>query len=313
MEKTYTLKIGEDNLVFKTGKVAKQANAAVVAVHGETTVLTTACMSDKPREGLDFFPLLVDFEERYYAAGKIPGGYIKREGRPSQKAILSARVIDRSIRSLFDENMRNDVHVVATVLSVDQEHPSSILGINAASLALTISDIPWSGPVGAVRMGCIDGRLVVNPAEGQMENSTLDLTVAGHAGGITMVEAGAKEVSEELMVDALQRAQEEIKKIVAFQLQVREEIGLDKAVLPLPPAFPEIDQWAFMQPVALNTISPDTGLNIKGVTDDLPSYSYTYTEPGTYTVTFIVAGGNYQGQSAPAPYEVTFTVIDPIE
>ena len=177
MEKTYTLKIGEDNLVFKTGKVAKQANAAVVAVHGETTVLTTACMSDKPREGLGFFPLLVDFEERYYAAGKIPGGYIKREGRPSQKAILSARVIDRSIRSLFDENMRNDVHVVATVLSVDQEHPSSILGINAASLALTISDIPWSGPVGAVRMGCIDGRLVVNPAEGQMENSTLDLNV----------------------------------------------------------------------------------------------------------------------------------------
>ena len=256
MEKTYTLKIGEDNLVFKTGKVAKQANAAVVAVHGETTVLTTACMSDKPREGLDFFPLLVDFEERYYAAGKIPGGYIKREGRPSQKAILSARVIDRSIRSLFDENMRNDVHVVATVLSVDQEHPSSILGINAASLALTISDIPWSGPVGAVRMGCIDGRLVVNPAEGQMENSTLDLTVAGHAGGITMVEAGAKEVSEELMVDALQRAQEEIKKIVAFQLQVREEIGLDKAVLPLPPAFPEIDQWVMssLAPAAASAV-----------------------------------------------------------
>ena len=256
MEKTYTLKIGEDNLVFKTGKVAKQANAAVVAVHGETTVLTTACMSDKPREGLDFFPLLVDFEERYYAAGKIPGGYIKREGRPSQKAILSARVIDRSIRSLFDENMRNDVHVVATVLSVDQEHPSSILGINAASLALTISDIPWSGPVGAVRMGCIDGRLVVNPAEGQMENSTLDLTVAGHAGGITMVEAGAKEVSEELMVDALQRAQEEIKKIVAFQLQVRDEIGLDKAVLPLPPAFPEIDQWVMssLAPAAASAV-----------------------------------------------------------
>jgi polyribonucleotide nucleotidyltransferase len=243
MEKTYTLKVGGDELVFKTGKVAKQANAAVVACHGETTVLTTVCMSDKPREGLDFFPLLVDFEERYYAAGKIPGGYIKREGRPSQTAILSARVVDRSIRSLFDESMRNDVHVVATVLSVDQQHPCNILAINAASLALTISDVPWNGPVGAVRMGCIDGHLVVNPTEDQMKTSTLDLTVAGHAGGITMVEAGAKEVSEDLLVDALQMAQDEIKKIVAFQLQIRSEIGLSKAVLPAPVTFPEIDEW----------------------------------------------------------------------
>ena len=169
MEKTYTLKVGGDELVFKTGKVAKQADAAIVAQHGETTVLTTVCMSDKPREGLDFFPLLVDFEERYYAAGKIPGGYIKREGRPSQTAILSARVVDRSIRSLFDESMRNDVHVVATVLSVDQQHPCNILAINAASLALTISDVPWNGPVGAVRMGCVGGRLVVNPTEDQMK------------------------------------------------------------------------------------------------------------------------------------------------
>jgi polyribonucleotide nucleotidyltransferase len=243
MEKTYTLKVGGDELVFKTGKVAKQANAAIVAQHGETTVLTTVCMSDKPREGLDFFPLLVDFEERYYAAGKIPGGYIKREGRPSQTAILSARVVDRSIRSLFDESMRNDVHVVATVLSVDQQHPCNILAINAASLALTISDVPWNGPVGAVRMGCVGGRLVVNPTEDQMKSSTLDLTVAGHAGGITMVEAGAKEVSEELLVDALQMAQDEIKKIVDFQLQIRSEIGLPKAVLPAPVTFPEIDDW----------------------------------------------------------------------
>ena len=202
MEKTYTLNVGGQDLVFKTGKVAKQANAAVVASHGETTILTTACMSDKPRVGLDFFPLLVDFEERYYAAGKIPGGYIKREGRPSQTAILSARVVDRSIRSLFDDSMRNDVHVVATVLAVDQKNPANILAINAASMALTISDIPWSGPVGAVRMGCIDGELVVNPTEDRMAESTLDLTVAGHAGGITMVEAGAREVPEELLVNA---------------------------------------------------------------------------------------------------------------
>lgn len=243
MEKTYTLKVGSDDLVFNTGKVAKQANAAVLASHGETTVLTTVCMSEKPRVGLDFFPLLVDFEERYYAAGKIPGGYIKREGRPAQTAILSARVIDRSIRSLFDDTMRNDVHVVATVLSVDQVHPTNILAINAASLALTISNIPWNGPVGAVRMGCLDGQLVVNPTEEQMPQSTLDLTVAGHAGGITMVEAGAKEVSEDLLVDALQMAQDEIKKIVEFQLKIREEIGHPKAVIPVPETFPDIDSW----------------------------------------------------------------------
>ena len=200
-------------------------------------------MSDKPRVGLDFFPLLVDFEERYYAAGKIPGGYIKREGRPSQTAILSARVVDRSIRSLFDDSMRNDVHVVATVLAVDQKNPANILAINAASMALTISNIPWSGPVGAVRMGCIGGELVVNPTEEQMAESTLDLTVAGHAGGITMVEAGAKEVSEDLLVDALQTAQDEIKKIVAFQLRIREEIGQPKTVLPAPLAIEEIDRW----------------------------------------------------------------------
>ncbi|OON86919.1 polyribonucleotide nucleotidyltransferase [Pyramidobacter sp. C12-8] len=243
MEKTYTLNVGGQNLVFKTGKVAKQANAAVVASHGETTILTTACMSDKPRVGLDFFPLLVDFEERYYAAGKIPGGYIKREGRPSQTAILSARVVDRSIRSLFDDSMRNDVHVVATVLAVDQKNPANILAINAASVALTISNIPWGGPVGAVRMGCIGGELVVNPTEEQMAESTLDLTVAGHAGGITMVEAGAKEVPEELLVNALQTAQDEIKKIVAFQLRIREEIGQPKTELPAPLAIEEIDRW----------------------------------------------------------------------
>lgn len=243
MEKTYTLNVGGQDLVFKTGKVAKQANAAVVASHGETTILTTACMSDKPRVGLDFFPLLVDFEERYYAAGKIPGGYIKREGRPSQTAILSARVVDRSIRSLFDDSIRNDVHVVATVLAVDQQNPANILAINAASVALTISNIPWGGPVGAVRMGCIGGELVVNPTEEQMAESTLDLTVAGHAGGITMVEAGAKEVPEELLVNALQTAQDEIKKIVAFQLRIREEIGQPKTELPAPLAIEEIDRW----------------------------------------------------------------------
>ncbi len=243
MKKTYRVTIGEQDMVFETGKVAKQASGSIWASQGETVVLTTACMTDKPREGLDFFPLLVDFEERFYSAGKIPGGFIKREGRPSQTAILSARVIDRSIRSLFEDWMRNDVHVVATVLSVDQLNAPNMLAINAASAALTISDIPWGGPVGAVRIGCIDGRLVVNPTEDRMAESSLELVVSGHADGITMVEAGAKEVSEELLVDAMELAQSEIKKIVALQLRMRDEIGRPKAVLEPPKTFPDIDGW----------------------------------------------------------------------
>lgn len=241
--KTFEMEIGGQKLSFEIGKVAKQANGAVVARVGDTTILTTACMTDKPRVGLDFFPLLVDFEERYYAAGKVPGGFLKREGRPSSTAVLSARVTDRSIRSLFEDWMRHDVHVVSTVLSVDQKNAPNILSINAASCALCISDIPWNGPVGAVKMGCIDGQLVVNPTEDQMPLSTLDLTVAGHADGITMVECGAQEVSEDLLVEALDRAQAEIKRLCQFQLEIRAEVGKEKKVLPHPETFPEIDQW----------------------------------------------------------------------
>ncbi|HRX25273.1 MAG TPA: polyribonucleotide nucleotidyltransferase, partial [Aminivibrio sp.] len=142
MEKQFSVEVGGRPLVFATGKVAKQANGAVVASHGETTILATACITDKPRTGIDFFPLLVDFEERFYSAGKIPGGFIKREGRPSETAVLSCRMVDRSIRSLFDETMRHDVHVVATVLAVVQVNPPNVLAINAASAALSISDIP---------------------------------------------------------------------------------------------------------------------------------------------------------------------------
>lgn len=243
MEKTYSLTVDGQELQFTTGKVAKQANGAIWARVGDTVVLTTACMTDKPRVGLDFFPLLVDFEERYYSAGKIPGGFIKREGRPSQTAILSARVIDRSIRSLFEDWMRHDVHVVTTVLSVDQKNTPNILAINAASAALCISDIPWNGPVGAVRMGYVNGQLVVNPTEDQMPESSLDLTVAGHADGITMVEAGAHEVPEALLIDALGVAQEEIRKICQFQLKMREEIGLPKRELPHTEVIEPIDKW----------------------------------------------------------------------
>ena len=243
MKKIYELDFYGKKLSFEIGRVAKQANAAVLARHGDTVILVTTVLAEKAREGLDFFPLLVDYEERYYAAGKVPGGFIKREGRPSESAILSGRMIDRSIRSLFPEWMRHDVHVVATVMSVDQKNPANILGINGASLALAISDIPWNGPIGAVRIGCIDGKLVVNPDEKDLPNSTLDLTVAGHRGGITMVEAGAKEVSEELLVDAMELANEAIGKIMDFIDEVVAEIGKPKAQLPAPEVLEEIDNW----------------------------------------------------------------------
>ena len=243
MKKIYELDFYGKKLSFEIGRVAKQANAAVLARHGDTVILVTTVLAEKAREGLDFFPLLVDYEERYYAAGKVPGGFIKREGRPSESAILSGRMIDRSIRSLFPEWMRHDVHVVATVMSVDQKNPANILGINGASLALAISDIPWNGPIGAVRIGCIDGKLVVNPDEKDLPNSTLDLTVAGHRGGITMVEAGAKEVSEALLVDAMELANEAIGKIMDFIDEVVAEIGKPKAQLPAPEVLEEIDNW----------------------------------------------------------------------
>jgi len=243
MKEVFEMEFYGKKMSFEVGRLAKQANAAVLARHGSTVVLVTSVMSDKPREGLDFFPLLVDFEERFYSAGKVPGGFIKREGRPSETAILSGRVIDRSVRSLFPEWMRNDVQVVATVMSVDQTNPANILGINGASMALAISDIPWDGPIGAVRIGCIGGNLVVNPDEEDMPESTLDLVVAGHRGGITMVEAGAQEVSEDLLVDALELAGEAILKIVDFIDGARARVGKPKAKLPSPEVIPEIDEW----------------------------------------------------------------------
>lgn len=243
MKEIFELELYGKTMSFETGRLAKQANAAVLATHGKTVVLVTTVLSEKVRQGMDFFPLLVDYEERFYSAGKVPGGFIKREGRPSETAILSDRMIDRSIRSLFPEWMRNDVHVVTTVMSVDQANPANILAINGASLALSMSDIPWAGPLGVVRIGCFDGKLVVNPDETDMPNSTLELVVAGHRGGVTMVEAGAQEVSEELLIDALELANDAIKQIVDFIDGICAKIGKPKAELPLPEVLPEIDEW----------------------------------------------------------------------
>ncbi len=242
-EQKYSVLIGETPLTFSVGRVAKQANGAVLASHGETVILSTACMSDTARTGIDFFPLVVEFEERYYSAGKIPGGFIKREGKPSDSAILGSRVADRAIRSLFNDSMRNEVQVVNTVLSMDQTYPPNVLGINGASAALVISGIPWGGPVGAVRIGLVNGNLIVNPTETQMNDSKLNLIVAGHDDGITMVESGSDEIPEDLLVDALELAHSEIKKIIALLNQMKNEVGKPEIEVSLPQPVPEIDNW----------------------------------------------------------------------
>jgi polyribonucleotide nucleotidyltransferase len=199
---TLTAEIGGRTLTIETGRLARLAGGSVTVRYGDTVVLGTANRSE-PRPGLDFFPLTIDFEERMYAAGKIPGGFIKRESRPSEAAILAARLTDRPIRPLFPVGYKDDVQAVITVLSTDQENDPDILGTIAASSALTISEIPFLGPIGAVRIGRIDGELVVNPTVSQLADSDIDLIVSGTRDAIMMVEAGARLVSEEVMAEAI--------------------------------------------------------------------------------------------------------------
>ncbi len=218
--------VGGDRVVFETGLLAKQAHGAVTVTIGETVVLVTATMSEAPREGIDFFPLTCDFEERMYAAGKIPGGFFKREGRPGERAILTSRLIDRPIRPMFPKGMRNDVQIVATVLSTDQEHDPGVAAMNGASAALMISGIPFAGPAGAVRIGLIEDQLVVNPTLRQIEDdSRLDLVVAGTEDAILMVEAGADEIPEDRLLDAIDLAHAEIRKLVAAQRDLAAAAG----------------------------------------------------------------------------------------
>src|ERR671933_374525 len=206
-----TVTVGGRDITFETGKLAKQADGAVIVRSGETMVLATAMGRQEAREGADFFPLTVDVEERMYAAGKIPGGFFKREGRPTERAILTARMIDRPIRPLWPKGFRNEVQVICTVLSADLVVPHDILPINGASAALAISPLPFLGPVGAVRVGRFGDELVVNPAMGDMVESSLDLIVCGTSEAITMVEAGAKSVDEETVIEALALAHEALK------------------------------------------------------------------------------------------------------
>ncbi|WP_324667540.1 polyribonucleotide nucleotidyltransferase [Geochorda subterranea] len=239
----YEMELAGRELVLETGRLARQAGGAVWARYGDTVVLVTATMSRQPREGIDFFPLLVDFEERMYAVGKIPGGWGRREGKPGEAAILSARMVDRPIRPLFPEGFRNDVQVVVTTLSVDHDAPPDVLGIIGASAALTISEIPFLGPVGAVRMGLVDGQIVVNPTADQQRTSRLNLVVAGTRDAIMMVEAGADEVPEEQMLDAIMRGHEEIQRIVALIDRMRADVGKPKVEVPLFTPDPAVKAW----------------------------------------------------------------------
>src|SRR3954466_5068872 len=229
---------GGKQLSFETGKLAKQAHGSCVVRSGDNVVLATATSNPEPREGIDFFPLTVDYREYTYAGGRIPGGFIKREGRPSEREILTSRQIDRPVRPLFQEGFRCETQVIAFVLSADTENDPDVAGINGASAALTISDIPFLGPIGAVRVGLADGQFIINPTYSEMRDSLLNIMVVGTADGIVMIESGAKEVKEETVVDAIEFAHTEIKKICAAINQLREKAGKPKrAVTP-----PEFDQ-----------------------------------------------------------------------
>ncbi|MDD3109156.1 MAG: polyribonucleotide nucleotidyltransferase [Eubacteriales bacterium] len=231
--KTYTMDFAGRPLSFEFGRYAEQASGSALVRYGDTVLLVSATVSDKARDGIDFFPLSVDFEEKLYSVGRFPGGFIRREGRPTEKAVLTCRLIDRPLRPLFEKGMRNDVQVVATVLSVDTNNPPDIPAMLGSSIALVVSEIPWAGPTGSVLVGRVDGQLVLNPDEAQRTVSDLHLVVSGTKDAIMMVEAGANEVSEEVMLDAILFAHEAIKELVAFQEKIVAEIGKEKRVFPL--------------------------------------------------------------------------------
>ena len=231
--KVYSMDFAGRKLTLEFGKYAQQAGGSVIVRYGETVVLVTATASEAPREGTDFFPLSVDFEEKQYSVGKIPGGFIKREGRPTEKATLTCRLIDRPLRPLFNKGMRNDVQVVVTTLSVEPDVPPEFPAMIGSSVALAVSNIPWGGPTGAVVIGRVNGELVMNPDEHQREISDMNVYVAGTHDAIMMVEAGANEVSEDAMMDAILYAHQGIKELVEFQNKIVEEIGKPKSDFPI--------------------------------------------------------------------------------
>ncbi len=222
---------GGKSIHFETGKLAKQAHGSCIVRIGDNVVLATACANADPREGIDFFPLTVDYREYTYAAGRIPGGFIKREGRPSEREILTSRQIDRPIRPLFPEGFRCETQVIAMVLSADTTNDPDVAGINGASVALSVSDIPFHGPIGAVRVGQVDGEFVINPTYDEQRAGKLNLMVVGTMDGIVMIESGAKEVSEETVVSAIEFGHQEVKKIVAAINDLAKKVGKAKRVV----------------------------------------------------------------------------------
>ncbi len=265
---TKNVEVAGRRLSIETGRVAEQANGAVIVRQGDSVVLSTVVMSKEPREGIDWFPLTCDYEEKLYAAGKIPGAFMRREGRPSEAAIIASRLTDRPLRPLFPDGFRLDIQVVSTVLSVDQENDPTILSINGASTAIVISDVPWAGPVGAVRMGLLDGKVVVNPPMSRMAESELDLVIAGTADAILMVEAGAKGVSEQIVLEALEMAHDAIRQICAAQLELREQVGKEKRDF-IPTSYPEqaievVNEYLAMRLDAV-LFSPDKAARESGV------------------------------------------------
>ena len=228
MFKSYETELAGRKLVIETGKICGLANGSVVVKYGDTVVMVNVTASKEPREGIDFFPLSVDYEEKLYSVGKIPGSYQKREGKPSDKAILTSRAIDRPLRPLFPKDFRNDVVVVATVLCVEQDNSPEVAAMIGASAALSISDIPFGGPTAAVNVGLVDGEIIINPTEVQREKSDLTLTVAGTAEKVAMIEAGANEVPDDLMLEAIKKGHAEIKKVCEFIQKMKDEIGKPK-------------------------------------------------------------------------------------
>src|ERR1700729_3424256 len=227
---------GGKQLSFETGKLAKQAGGAAVVRLGDNVVLSTATANADPREGIDFFPLTVDYREYTYAGGRFPGGFIKREGRMSEREVLTSRQIDRPVRPMFAEGFKCETQVIAFVLSADTDNDPDVLGINGASCALTLSDIPFLGPIGAVRVGLVDGQFIVNPTYDEMRGGLVNIMVVGTADGIVMIESGAKEVKEETVVDAIEFGHTEIKKICAAINELRDKVGKPKRKVE-PPVF----------------------------------------------------------------------------
>src|SRR5665213_2207011 len=234
---------GGKRITFETGRMAKQASGATVVTQGDNVVLATAVAAPEPKEGLDFFPLTVDYREYTYAGGRIPGGFIKREGRPSEKEVLTCRQIDRPIRPLFPDGFRNETQVIALVMSADKENDPDIIGINAACCALALSDIPFSATVGAVRVGRVDGEFVINPTYAERAATTVNIMVVGHKDGIVMIESGAKEETEEVILVAIEFAHTEIKKIVAAIDELVSKAGKPKRAF----SAPEFDETYYAE------------------------------------------------------------------